>query len=67
MSQRINKPKCFCEDYNLHDGSRMYIHMPLDFVSGIEDGIAFIERIIKYCPCCGKELPKDDEIEPERI
>ena len=53
--------KCFCDTYNLKDGDEMYIKTSLDYVSGIEDGIAFIERYAKFCPVCGKKLPRKDD------
>lgn len=50
-----NKKQCACEYHELYQGDTLYRETSWD--GGI--GFDYI-RDIKYCPVCGKELPKDE-------
>lgn len=54
MNEKMDeKEKCICEDENLEHGDTLYAE------SGWDGGIEFrYIRPIKYCPVCGKLLPK---------
>ena len=58
--RNMPKPKCFCEDYMFDTDTRLYYMISLDNVSGFADGKALIEMPARFCPVCGKELPKGD-------
>ena len=53
--ERMAEGICICE-YLLEKGDILY--RPVDW----DGGIAFDSiKDIKYCPCCGKELPNDND------
>ena len=52
MSDIENEKECFCEEWALEKGDRLYKMTSWDHGIGFED----VEPI-KYCPICGKELP----------
>lgn len=55
--QKMAEGICICK-YLLEKGDILY--RPTEY----SDGIAFdIIKNIKYCPCCGRELPEEDDDE----
>ena len=53
----IKIKKCICEENDLEQGDTLYT------MSSWDGGIGFdYIRDIKYCPVCGRELPRFEEI-----